>query len=301
MKVTGELAGPRITLDGRAAAYGGTATSSGFIVLPAQGRALAFDLKGRAAGVDLRQLPASTGVPKLATNLAVSSYHVTASGGRIEGATTLDRSTVEGITIADGTIAEFATSKGTVSYAARGDVADVDLQRIGQVFKVAALDDPQYASRLNGPFDVKGSGTTVERMTLDATGTLRDSDLMGAHLPEMQYEAHLNAGVLDARAKGRFEHLDPGNVAKNPALNGSLTGTTDAHIQIAEIGAADVVKRLVLDASGAVRDSDLAGAHLPELAYDAHLNAGALEARANGRFEHLDPGQVSGNPRSRDR
>ena len=37
VKVTGELAGPRITLDGRAAAYGGTATTSGFIVLPAKG------------------------------------------------------------------------------------------------------------------------------------------------------------------------------------------------------------------------------------------------------------------------
>src|SRR5436190_1408260 len=111
VKVSGQLAGPRITLDGRAAAYGGTATGDGFIVLPAKGRPLAFDLKGRAAGVDLRKLPASTGVPKLATNLAVSAYHVTAAGGRIEGSTTLQPSTVEGMRIAEGTTAEFATSK----------------------------------------------------------------------------------------------------------------------------------------------------------------------------------------------
>ena len=246
--------------------------------MPAEGRALAFDLKGRAAGVDLRKLPASTGVPKLATNLAVSAYHVTASGGRIEGTTTLQRSTVEGITIAEGTSAEFATSKGYVSYAARGEVANVDLQRVGQAFKVAALDDPQYASRLNGPFDVKGSGTTVEKMTLDASGTLRDSDLVGARLPELQYEAHVNAGALDARAKGAFEHLDPGHVAKNPALTGSVTGTTDVHLQIADIGAADIVQRMVLDATGVVRDSDLAGARLPEMQYETHLDAGGRRA-----------------------
>ena len=237
VKVSGQLAGPRITLDGRAAAYGGTATADGFIVLPAKGRALAFDLKGRAAGVDLRRLPASTGVPKLASRLAVSAYHVTAAAGRIEGSATLLASTVEGITIAGGTTAEFATSKGNVSYAARGEVSDVNLQRVGQVFKVAALDDPRYASRLNGPFDVKGAGRTVDSMTLDATGTLRDSDLVGAHLPELDYEAHLNAGALDARAKGRFEHLDPGHIAGNPQLNGSVTGTADVHTQIADISA----------------------------------------------------------------
>ena len=142
VKASGQVAGPRITLDGRAAAYGGTATANGFIVLPAKGRALAFDLKGRAAGVDLRKLPASTGVPRLATNLAVSAYHVTAAGGRIEGSTTLLPSTLEGIGIAEGTTAEFVASQGNISYAGRGEVSDVDLRHVGQVFKIAALDDP---------------------------------------------------------------------------------------------------------------------------------------------------------------
>ena len=84
-----------------------------------EGRAVAFDLKGRAAGVDLRKLPASTGT-QAATNLAVSSYHVTASGGRIEGTATLQRSTAEGITIADGTVASSPPRGATCSNAARG-------------------------------------------------------------------------------------------------------------------------------------------------------------------------------------
>src|SRR6185295_18213488 len=83
VKAAGKIEGPRITLDGRAAAYGGTATARGFIVTPSKGRALAVDLRGAADHVDLRNLPASTGVPKLASNLAVSEYHITGQGSSI--------------------------------------------------------------------------------------------------------------------------------------------------------------------------------------------------------------------------
>ena len=54
VRATGSFAGGRITLDAGAAAYGGTGTAKGFIALPASGRALAFDLRGGATGVDLR-------------------------------------------------------------------------------------------------------------------------------------------------------------------------------------------------------------------------------------------------------
>ena len=57
---------------------------------------------GRAAGVDLRRCRRRTGVPKLATNLSVSVYQVTAARRRIEGSATLAPSEVEGATIARG-------------------------------------------------------------------------------------------------------------------------------------------------------------------------------------------------------
>src|SRR5688572_15371306 len=62
VQVRGRIDGPRIELDGRAAAYGGTATARGFVVTPAAGRrALAFDLRGKADRVNLKSLPSSTG------------------------------------------------------------------------------------------------------------------------------------------------------------------------------------------------------------------------------------------------
>lgn len=76
VSVTGRITGPRITLDGRAAAYGGTATAKGFIVTPSGARPLSFDLEGRADGVDLRGLPAAAGAPRLATDLSIARYHV---------------------------------------------------------------------------------------------------------------------------------------------------------------------------------------------------------------------------------
>ena len=85
VKVSGALDGSRITLAGRAAAYGGTATAKGFIVTPAPGRPLAFDLRGRADNVDLRGLPGSTGAPKLATDLSVAEYHVEGQGRSASG------------------------------------------------------------------------------------------------------------------------------------------------------------------------------------------------------------------------
>jgi autotransporter translocation and assembly factor TamB len=237
VRVTGAIQGPRITLDGRAAAYGGTATAKGFIVTPAKGRTLQFDLSGSATGVDLRKLPASTGVPEIATNLNASEYHVTGRTGQIEGNATLDSSEVEGATVAAGTVAQFATSRGNVSYSARGAVSDLDLQRIGHAFHIAALDKPDYQTRLNSKFDITGSGTKIEAMTLDATGTLTDSDAWGAHLPQLAYEAHLDKGALALKADGRFEHLDPGRVSGNTAVAGSVTGTANVSAQIANISA----------------------------------------------------------------
>ncbi len=237
VRVTGGIEGPRITLDGRAAAYGGTATAKGFIVTPAKGRTVQFDLSGSASGVDLRRLPASTGVPEIATNLNASEYHVSGKAGQIEGTATLERSEVEGATVAAGTVAQFATSRGNVSYSARGAVSDLDLQRIGHAFDITALDKPDYQTHINSEFDIKGAGTKIETMTLDASGTLTDSDAWGAHLPQLVYEAHLDEGALALKADGRFEHLDPARVSGNSAVAGSVTGTADVSARIAKISA----------------------------------------------------------------
>ena len=127
--------------DGRAAAYGGTGTATGFVVVPAPGRLVAFDLHGRAAGVDLTRLPAITGCQ---SSPAISRRPNTSTGaaGRVEGSAVLDV-TARGATIGHGTVARFETANGAVSYASTGQISNVNLQRVGRAFHIAALDTPE--------------------------------------------------------------------------------------------------------------------------------------------------------------
>jgi hypothetical protein len=253
VRATGSLDGPRINLDARAAAYGGTATARGFIVTPGQGRPLSFDLQGAADNVDLRGLPAATGAPQMATNLSVAHYRVQGAGETTSGSARLNASTVEGARLELGTTAEFRVAPGAISYSARGQVSDLDLQRIGRALDIEALAEPGYASRLHGEFDVAGSLPRDERpagrraaadapdplstMTLTATGTFRESELFGGRLPEMTFETTLDRGALTVAANGRFEQFDPARFVDREALQGRVTGTLDVNVSIADLSA----------------------------------------------------------------
>jgi autotransporter translocation and assembly factor TamB len=276
VRVTGSIAGPRITLDGRAAAYGGTATARGFIVTPAPGRQLAFDLQGQADSVDLRDLPASTGAPNLATDLSVAEYHVTGSGRNISGTARLRPSTVEGAKVADGTLAEFSVAPDRITYSARGSVADLDLQRIGRGLEVAALAKPEYESRINGRFDVTGSmprttnraargrsrasePSALATMKLDASGTFTDSELFGGRLPGLDFEAHIDQGALRGRATGEFEGFNPARLTGRKDLDGRVTGRVDANVAVADLTAPITPDAVTADGSLTLASSTVGG------------------------------------------
>ena len=269
VKASGKFDAGRITLDARAGAYGGTATAKGFIALPAPERALAFDLRGAADHVDLRNLPAQTSAPKLATDLSVAEYHVAGQGRTISGSATLNQSTVEGATIGDGTTAEFRTGPDGVSYAARGSVTSIDIPRIGKAMNLAALDKPAYEGTLNGDFDVKGSlppagrgaagSSRTSAMTLDATGTLRDSTIMGGRLPQLAYETHLAGGALQVRGDGRFEDFNPGTLASRKELEGNVTGALKVNVAIADIAAPMTPEAITADGTVTLEKSMVGG------------------------------------------
>jgi autotransporter translocation and assembly factor TamB len=268
VRATGRLDDGRITLDARADAYAGTGTARGVIVTPGPGRALAYELRGSADSLDLRDLPAATGAPALATNLSVAEYHVRGAGRTVEGSARLNQSIVEGATFADGTVATFSVNPGEVSYTAKGRTADLDLQRIGGALRVEALAKPEYESRINGQFSVNGThprGTAahgapaLKTMTLHASGTLTDSSVWGGRLPQLAFETRVERGALDIVAKGQFEDFDPARLTGRKDLAGSVTGTVDARVGIAELGGpigADDVTAL-----GAItlRTSDIGG------------------------------------------
>jgi autotransporter translocation and assembly factor TamB len=234
----GSIQGPRVELTrARAAAYGAVATTSGHIVLPQGKRKIAYDLRGTAERVDMRRLPAFLRAPRLETDVTLSEYHVQGSGSAATGTATMRQSQVEGATIAEGTLLGFDVGPGRLAYSARGAATDLDLPRLGRALDVQALVDPLYEGRVNGAFDVRGSGTTIEKMTLDASGTLRKTIVGGTTLPELTFAARIADRALSVQAKGGFEHLNPGVLAKREALDGNVSGIVDATLRIPDLSA----------------------------------------------------------------
>ena len=283
VKLSGTIAGPKITLDGRAAAYGGSATARGFIVTPAKGRAMAFDLRGAADRVDLRSLPTSVVVPRLATNLSVSEYHVSGQGTSIQGTAALNESTIEGATFASGTNAEFAVSPSEISYSARGAVANLDLDRFGTALKIEALSKPAYDSRINGSFDVSGSSprtpratgatesaepSSISAMKLDASGSVTDSDIFGGRLPNLAFDTHLDRGGLNGHAKGAFENFNPGQLAGRKELEGKVSGTVDANFAVTDVSAPITPASITADGQATLNSSTLGGLQIDSAQVD---------------------------------
>jgi autotransporter translocation and assembly factor TamB len=312
VNMTASIAGSRISIDGRAAAYGGTATARGVIVMPGPRRALAFDLRGAADGVNLRNLPSRVAAPRLLTHLSVSEYHVSGEGASIHGTATLNESTIEGATVASGTSAEFALAPDTISYSARGSVTNLDLHRIGRALNIEALAKPAYDSRINGSFDVVGSSlrtatavqpvsdtsssSPISAMKLDGSGSLRDSEVMGGRLPELAFEAHLDRGALRGRANGTFEGFNPGALANRHELDGAVSGTVDANVSVRDVTAPVTPDAVSADGRATLAASTIGGLKIDRAEIDAKYAEQAgdlttftiagpdLKANASGRI-----------------
>ncbi len=257
VKVSADATGRHIALDGRATAYGGTATAKGSVVAPlSSGQPVAFDLSGAVSHVNLAQLPATLNAPRVATNVNVQRYHVEGHAGgattAVDGDATFGPSTIPGGTIVSGTVAQLSMTTASASarasrragsgggiqsltYAAHGGVRDVNLQTVGHAFNVAALDKPDYASRINAQFDVKGSGVTTDRMTVDAAGTLTDTQVYGGSIPQLGFTAHLANNAVQGHATGSFNGFDPAKIAGNPQYAGHVNGTVDATFGVANL------------------------------------------------------------------
>ena len=284
--VSGAFEGQRITLDSRANAYGGTATAKGFIAPASRGRALAFDLRGTANNVDLRRLPAQTAAPKLATDLSVAEYHISGQGSNITGTALLNESSVEGSMLAKGTTAEFSVGPNTVTYSARGSIADLNVQRVGRAMNIAALDKAAYDSRVNGEFDVKGSlprapasarerdaaagpnTSKLNEMTLDASGTLRNSTIMGGTLPQLAFETHLANGALQAHADGQFQDFDPATLSGRENLKGKVTGTLNVTADVANISGPITPEAITGQGRINLEDSNVGGLQINRASVD---------------------------------
>jgi autotransporter translocation and assembly factor TamB len=266
----GRIDGRVIRVNAAADAYGGHATTQGTV---RTGQPLALDLDGYASGVDLRNLPAQVKAPSVASNLNIE-YSVTGRGSRFEGDVRLETSTLAGATIAKGTTGHFRVGAGAPSYAAKGQVTNLDVQQVGRGFDIAALAADRYRSRINASFDVTGEGGGRYPLTLNATGMVTDSDMFGASFPRLNFVTNIAGDDIHVKTDGEFAHFDPAVVSNNQRVAGSLTGELDVETTIRQY--AEPITPASIDAAGRVEiaSSKIAGVDIDTAAVDGNIAGG---------------------------
>jgi len=262
------MTGRRIGVDGRADAYGGHATAKGTIVAAAApGRPTTIDLAGQASRINLAGLPHQINAPRIATNLNATTYHVKGSFAKsssVDADATLGQSAIAGGTILAGTTAHVSLTSTTgvpglnsLDYAANGEARDVNLRRVGEAFQIAALSAPEYDSTINTRFNMTGSGTTADRMKIDASGTASNTQLYGGTIPQLAFDVHLANNALQARANGSFQGFDPEKIASNPRYAGRVNGTVNATFGIANISAPITPDAITADGKVTLAQTDI--------------------------------------------
>jgi autotransporter translocation and assembly factor TamB len=275
VKADVDMKGRHIGLDARANAYGGRAAARGSLTIAGPtGQPFLIDVTGSASHVNLAALPRTINAPRTTTNLNATAYHLKgsiATTTALEGDATLGQSTIAGGTILAGTTAQFAMTTApkprrgagggvqSLTYAARGAVRDLNIEKVGEALQIAALATPDYDSRIDATFDVKGSGVTVDRMQLDATANATDSQVYGGTLPRMSVEAHLANGALNGRANGEFRGFDPARIARNPHYKGQVNGTVNAAFGVASVSAPITPDAITADGQITIAQSEVAG------------------------------------------
>jgi autotransporter translocation and assembly factor TamB len=250
----GRIDGDTIRLDAAADAYGGRTTAAGTV---RTGRPLALRLSGRASDVDLRNLPASLRVPAVPSRLDLE-YTVEGRGDVFSGTATFAPSSLAGATIAAGTTAGFTVGEGAPRYSVRGQVADLDLQQIGQSFGIDALAADRYRSRINGQFDLTGSGGGRFPLTIDADGTLANSTVFEASIPQMAFTVGLADGDAHIVARGEFSNLDPAVVSGNERVAGEVAGAVDADIRLMDYADGVTADSVAVEGRLTLRESTVA-------------------------------------------
>jgi autotransporter translocation and assembly factor TamB len=289
--------GRQVGLDGRATAYGAAATVAGDVTLPDLDRAertVAYDLRGLAQHVDLRRLPRALNVPPAATDVN-AEYHIVspvalafrpADVGLKPRATSVSAdlrfqpSTVAGARIAAGSTAGVTMNGSDVAYRADATVADLDLQRIGEQFRVPALAVERYKSSINGHVTANGHGTTPATRDVTASGTLNDSSILDGTIPQLAFDAAVARDTAHIKAAGSFSGFDPAMATGKPGMKGSVAGTVDVDATVARLSSGITPASVEADGKVTLEPSTVGGLEISRASLDAAYHDATGDIRA---------------------
>jgi len=267
-----------------AVAYGGrvtTANSSIGIDGP-----FPFRFQGQVNGIDLRRVPSTVPVPRVASVLNFD-YDISGrfSDPYIIGGATFARSLFLGATVSAGTVGSIDTLQKPLHFTGDGDIENVNLRVFGEGLAVQWLQEPRYAGVVSGHFQVTGTGTD-RTLTLTGGGRLTRAELFSGTLSDADVSIGLDRGTLQASFDGRFATIDPSVPFMDPRLKSSLTGTgrvtaTVRDLLLRPVNLPDYDVRGTLSlAPSTIRDLPIESATLDATLADSTLTV--TDARAAG-------------------
>jgi translocation and assembly module TamB len=270
------LAGRTINLNGRAFAYGANVTAAGRVVVPQADEPLAFDLKGRAAHLNLRTLPRAVSPTPAQTDIS-ADYHAAGSeplaasskaARRVDLDATFLASAVPGVHLEEGSSAHVALRGADLAYNADATLKEIDLQQIGDAFAVPALNDERYTSAIDVHVIANGSGTTPATMTLTVNGEVTNAAIMGGHISDLAFDAALDHDRATVKMGGQLAGFDPAVVSGRSAAAGQVGGRIDLQAAIDGVSTGVTLDNVVATARATIEQSSVGGVVIEHAAVD---------------------------------
>jgi hypothetical protein len=86
--------------------------------------------------------------------------------------------------IGEGTIGSIDTAAQPIRYTGDGEVTGIDLGRLGRGLEVAWLQDPRYDGTISGHFQVEGTGSDRQTLTLTSIGRISHANLFSGTITD---------------------------------------------------------------------------------------------------------------------
>ena len=273
--------GRQVGIDGRAGAYGADATVAGNVTLPdltTKDRTVVYDVHGQARHVDLRHLPRELKIPPAATNVN-AQYRASGRNADVAADLRFEPSSVAGARIAGGSTAGVTINGSDIAYRADATVADLDLQKVGEQFRVPSLAVERYASSINGHVTANGRGTDPKTMDVTASGTLNNTTILGGTIPQLTFNGGLAQDAAHVKAAGSFSGFDPAVASGKPEMAGHVAGTVDLDATVANVSRGVTPDSVQADGKVTLEPSAIGGVEITRASLDGSYRDSTGEIR----------------------
>ena len=283
LQANASFAGGRAAIDANVAAYNARATTQGTVWLPVQhagARAadmstVRYDLHGRIQGLDLREIPTPANL-RVATDLN-GEYRARGGMRAVEASLRFAPSQVASTHIGADSRVDMAFDAGNVRYEADVRLAGLNPREAGRIFYVAALDEPRFEGSISTQALVRGKGTRLDDLDVNAEATVFDSRLGGAYISQTWLSGTLAGATAQLAATGNVSDLNPARLGAAPTVDGTLAGSFDVHASLGGVNDGFDPDRLAARVRIDLEPSNVGPLRIDEGVVDAHYADSAAD------------------------